>query len=152
MFSRRQFTATGLSAAAMLAASSRTFGESKPESPSGSEGAFTKCAQACSDCQRECDACARHCATQISQGHKHHMATLESCLDCATVCAAASQIVSRQGPFSSLICAACADACQRCSKDCQDHGRDDKLMSRCADECRRCETACRDMMKDVKFQ
>ena len=148
---RRDFTATGVTTAAMMLAGNRAFGHVKPDADARDEGAFSKCARACSDCQRECDSCSRHCATQVSLGHKHHMTTLATCLDCATVCAAASQVVSRQGPYSQLICEACADACQRCGKSCDEHGRDDKPMSRCAEECRRCEVACREMIKEMRL-
>jgi hypothetical protein len=80
------------------------------------------------------------------------MTTLATCLDCAAICATAAQVVSREGPFSNLICSACADACQRCCKECQQHSGDDLVMTRCAEECRKCETACREMVKVDKFQ
>jgi hypothetical protein len=152
MISRREFATTGLAAAAVLAAGDRAFGQSKPDTSSGHVGPFTKCAEACSACQRECDSCARHCATLIGQGDKHHMMTLATCLDCAVICTTAAQIVSREGPFSNLVCSTCADACRRCGDECQRHGGDDQIMARCAAECRRCETACREMVKVDKFQ
>ena len=109
-------------------------------------GAFTKCAEACSDCQRECDACAQHCATLLAEGEKHHLVTLQTCRDCATLCTAAARIVSAGGVFSNLACGACADACARCANECETISSD-KMMARCAEECHRCEKACRDMVK-----
>ena len=74
------------------------------------------------------------------------MATLKTCLDCATFCRAASGIVAKHGPFSDLICQACADACKRCGDAREKHGKDDPVMKACADEFRKCEKACRDML------
>jgi hypothetical protein len=64
------------------------------------------------------------------------------------ICASAAQVVARGGPFAGLICTACADACARCAKVCEQHP-DDAHMKQCAEECRRCEKECRDMLKHV---
>lgn len=109
-------------------------------------GEFDKCAKACNDCQRMCDSCATHCAMLLAKGNKEHLKTLQTCQDCATHCSAAACIVARRGPFSDLICTACADACQRCGKACE-HFKDDEHMRKCAEECFRCEKACREMLK-----
>ncbi|MEO8268873.1 MAG: four-helix bundle copper-binding protein, partial [Aureliella sp.] len=71
--------------------------------------------------------------------------TLSTCLDCADICAAASQVVARGGPFAKLICAACADACQKCAAACEKFPADEH-MAKCAAECRQCEAACRKMI------
>lgn len=110
-------------------------------------GAYEGCARTCDDCARTCDACGTHCAKLVADGEKHHMSTLRTCLDCATVCRAASAIVAKQGPFSDVICTACADACKRCGEACEKHGGNDEVMKGCAEECRRCERACRDMLQ-----
>ncbi|HLJ96821.1 MAG TPA: four-helix bundle copper-binding protein [Gemmataceae bacterium] len=108
--------------------------------------AYEHCAKACNDCQRSCDACATHCVHLVAQGVKEHLQTLQTCQDCANVCTSAAQIVARQGPFSDVICRACAEACARCGKTCEQHAND-KMMKQCADECRRCEQVCRDMLQ-----
>jgi hypothetical protein len=107
------------------------------------------CAKACSDCQRECDSCASHCARLVSEGKKAHLTTLMTCQDCANVCTAAAQIVSRGGPFSTLICESCAEACARCGKECEKFAGD-QHMKMCAEECHKCEKACREMAKEMK--
>jgi hypothetical protein len=110
--------------------------------------AFHHCAKACTDCQLICDACNMHCTQLAVNGQKEHLKTARTCQDCATVCSAAAQIVARHGPFSDVICTACADACARCGKACEELGHD-KLMKECAEECRKCEKACREMLKDT---
>lgn len=104
------------------------------------------CAKACSDCQRACDVCSTHCAHLMADGKKEHMMTLMTCQDCADICAAASQVVARGGPFSGIICGSCADACATCAKHCEEFP-DDEHMAACAKECRKCEKACREMVK-----
>jgi len=106
---------------------------------------FEKCATACSDCQRACDACSHHCGTMLAEGKKEHLTTLQTCQDCASVCAAASCVVARHGPFSDTLCKACAEACNRCGKEC-DKFPHDPMMKKCADQCKACEKACRDML------
>ena len=104
------------------------------------------CAKACSDCQRECDVCSTHCAHLMADGKKEHLTTLLTCQDCAEICAAASQVVARGGPFSGIICESCADACAACAKHCEQFP-DDEHMTACAKECNKCEKACREMAK-----
>jgi hypothetical protein len=145
---RRQFAVAGLSAAALA-----TMGQVSPgqeQRQQGQANSFRDCAKACSDCQRECDSCASHCAEMMTSHPGHnHQTTLRTCLDCADVCAAASRIVSRGGPFSGQICEACAEVCKRCGEACQQHAGD-KTMQACAEECKRCEEACRNMVRTAQ--
>lgn len=106
------------------------------------------CAKACSDCQRACHSCSTHCSQLVAQGHKEHLETMMKCQDCATVCAAAAEIVARGGPFALLICDACSKACEQCAVACEKFP-DDKQMKACAEECRRCEKACKEMLKHM---
>lgn len=136
-----------LSTAAVLG-QDRPAATAQPGSPGGHDAAFEQCSKACDDCARVCEQCAAHCARLLADGKKEHLKTLQTCQDCATVCSAASCVVARKGPFSDLICTACADACKRCGDACEPHAAD-PMMKRCADECRRCEKACRDMLRHV---
>lgn len=104
------------------------------------------CAKACLACQRECDICAAHCAKMVESGKKEHAVTMHTCEDCSVICASAAKIVGRKGPFSEVICVACADACKRCGDACAKHASD-AVMKKCADECKKCEKACREMLE-----
>ncbi len=155
---RRAFTMAGISAAALAVGQVASGQDTKrPAANAGHANHnmqgyaehFQKCAEACSDCQRECDRCAMHCAGMMAQGKEHHQMTMQTCLDCADVCAAAAQIVSRGGPFSADICAACADVCKKCAAACRKH-ENDEMMAACAKECEACEKACRSMLQNAK--
>ncbi len=153
---RRQFAAWGLSAATLASWSQVAGGQQRTSNSANSSNdeseaaSFRACAKACTDCQRECDSCAMHCGHELAQGQsRDHYTTLRTCLDCADICAAAAQIMSRSGPFSGDICEACADACKRCGEACKQHAGD-KMMQNCAAECERCEKACRDMVRAAR--
>jgi hypothetical protein len=158
MIGRREFGAAGLSAATWVAMQATGFaGEKerparsanlKPHGDGAHQEAFEACAKACSDCQRSCDSCASHCAHEVHAGKAEHMTTLETCLDCADFCAAASQITARGGVFAGLICGACAEACARCAAECAKMPNDEH-MTKCAKQCRDCESACRKMVEYV---
>jgi hypothetical protein len=72
---------------------------------------YWDCAKACDDCGRMCDACGEHCAKLVADGNKEHVETLKTCQDCASVCRAAGAVTARTGPFSDIVCKACAAAC-----------------------------------------
>jgi hypothetical protein len=109
---------------------------------------FVQCANECADCAVVCDSCATHCANLIAQGHKEHLKTLQTCQDCSSICESAADITAKGGPFSDLICQACAEACKRCGDACAQFPNDEH-MKKCADQCRKCEKACRDMLQHI---
>jgi hypothetical protein len=148
MIGRREFGLVSASAAALAAMQGGVFAQ-EPKKHEEHEDMYEECSEACSECQRECDECAHHCAMMLAEGKKQHMTTLQTCQDCAEICSAAARIVACHGPFSNLICTACADACAKCGKECEKYP-DDKAMSACAKECRECEKSCRAMMKHGK--
>ncbi len=145
MLDRRQFAAAGLSAIALSAVGTEVRAEDK-NFHLEHDKMFKSCATACSECQRACSMCATHCSHLLAEGKKEHAVTLATCQDCADFCVAAAQIVSRGGPFASLVCEGCAEACAKCAQLCEKFP-DDKHMQACAEECRRCEKACREMTK-----
>jgi hypothetical protein len=62
-------------------------------------------------------------------------------LDCATICGAAVQILSRGGPYRDIIADACAAACGECATALEVF-HDDEHMKKCAEICRKSERAC----------
>jgi hypothetical protein len=144
MITRRDFAVAGAAVGALAAVTQSQVAQAQAVA-GGARSDMEACAKACSDCQRACDLCSTHCAHQVHAGKAEHMKTLMTCQDCADVCAAASQVVARGGPFAVTICKACADVCAECAKACEAFP-DDAHMKMCAQECRKCEKACREMV------
>jgi hypothetical protein len=137
------------SLAAVIGLASLPFAVGQPAGSRAAHAAeFADCAKACGQCALACDQCAGHCGVMLADGKKDHLVTLRTCQDCASVCGSAACITGKAGPFSDLICKACADACKRCGDECEKRSSD-PVMKKCADECRRCEKACREMLKHV---
>ncbi|MFO0808635.1 MAG: four-helix bundle copper-binding protein [Gemmataceae bacterium] len=119
-------------------------------SKDGHHAAYMECAKECGQCALACDACSAHCAMMVADGKKDHLKTLQTCQDCAAICGSAACITARTGPYSDLICTACAEACKRCGDACETQSHD-AMMKKCADHCRQCEKACRDMLKHASI-
>lgn len=94
-----------------------------------------------SECERACSCCASHCGEKVFEGDISHYATSRTCLDCATICGAAVQILSRGGPYKDVIADACAVACGECATALEVF-LEDEHMKRCAEACRKSERAC----------
>jgi hypothetical protein len=108
-----------------------------------------KCAKVCVECQIACDECARRGAVLLREGHTESFAAFQTAEDCATICTAASRILSRGGPSSARICDTCREACASCAKECE-RFVDDQHMAACAEKCRDCEKACERMSKAMR--
>src|SRR4051794_40909868 len=151
------WAAVGLAAVTLIvwngAAAKGPQEDQKPGAAASAEkmSPFKECAKACDDCARSCDECGAHCARMLAEGKKDHIESLRQVQDCATVCSAASCILSRGGPDADLICVACADACKRCGDACEKHAAHDPIMKANTEECRRCEKACRTMLQNSGF-
>jgi hypothetical protein len=96
------------------------------------------------DCFRECESCREHCLGLVAAGRQEHLQAHKYCADCASFCAAATSIISRDGPFVALIAQSCAKACDRCATECEKF-REDSHMKRCAEACRDCAKTCTEL-------
>lgn len=61
--------------------------------------------------------------------------------DCAEFCQATANSLMRGSVLHSILCDACAKACERCAMECNRPGSDEQL-KRCAASCRECASAC----------
>lgn len=99
--------------------------------------------EACVDCAQACTACADACLAEDM------VADLRKCirtdLDCATICAATADVLSRQtGSDANVTRAqveACKAACTACGDECEQHASMHGHCRVCAEACRRCEQA-----------
>lgn len=102
------------------------------------------CIEACFDCGQTCTACADACLSE------EMVAELRKCirsnLDCADVCIATGNVVSRHTGYDAnltrAMLQACAAACGSCREECERHAGMHEHCRICAEACRRCEQAC----------
>jgi hypothetical protein len=102
------------------------------------------CIDACYDCAQSCTACADACLAESE------VQTLLRCIrlnrDCATVCLATGEILSRQTErdwdLARQQLGVCAQACRMCAEECEKHAERHEHCRVCAESCRQCEGAC----------
>lgn len=106
---------------------------------------------ACFDCAQNCTACADSCLAEDT------VADLTRCirtdLDCADLCTATGNILSRHTGFDANVTRAtlqaCAAACQACAVECERHAGMHDHCRLCAQACRRCEQACNELFASL---
>lgn len=100
------------------------------------------CIQECQNCENMCLMSIQHC---LEKGGDHaspdHIRLLT---DCAELCQTSANFMLRMSDMHSLTCGICAEACERCAKDCETF-KDDPMMQQCAIVCRSCLQTCRQM-------
>lgn len=123
--------------------------ETNPSKPVVEVPRLAECIAACFACTQSCTACADACLGKQNPAKQTRCIRLN--LDCADICLATGQVLSRQTAFdpptARAILQACATSCRQCGDECQHHGDDGMEHCRvCAEACRRCEQACLQMI------
>lgn len=103
-------------------------------------------------CARTCAVCADACLAEEA------VAELRKCirtnLDCAAVCQATAEILTRQtAPDWSLLSAqlqACGEACHTCATECERHAKHMEHCRLCMETCRSCASTCQRMREAIK--
>ncbi|WP_026923675.1 hypothetical protein [Glycomyces arizonensis] len=108
------------------------------------------CITECYACAQACTACADACLSEDD------VASLTKCiradLDCADICFATGQMLSRHTGYDAnltrAMLEACAMACKSCGDICAEHDHMTHC-AKCAMECRNCERACRELLDSL---
>ncbi len=119
--------------------------------PSGADldpDLLTRVVDAAVTCAQACTACADACLAE------EMVADLRRCirsdLDCADVCAATAEVLSRRterdAGVTRALLQACIAACRACGDECEQHAGHHEHCRICAEACRACEAACRDLL------
>jgi hypothetical protein len=119
-----------------------------PQAITVDQGALEACIRACYDCAQSCTICADACLGEAM------VADLVRCirlnLDCADVCQATGQLLSRQTAADwSLLRSqleACLVACEVCGDECEQHAAMHEHCRVCAEACANCAEACRQLL------
>jgi hypothetical protein len=109
------------------------------------------CIEACLECQQACTACADACLSEKMVGDLTKC--IRSNLDCADICATTGRVLSRHTGYDAhitrTILEACAQACQSCGDNCNEHSSMHDHCRVCMESCRTCEQACRDLLASL---
>lgn len=109
---------------------------------------LVECIEACNDCASACLSCADACIAE-NKGEML-MACIRLNLDCAALCTATSQVLSRATkPDWKVISAtlrACEAACAACGAECDRHAQNMEHCRICAEACHACEASCRALL------
>lgn len=118
--------------------------QSSPTQPKIDRALLEECIKACFDCMQTCTACADACLGEPQHEMLLRCITLD--LDCADVCGATGQMLSRQTEFditlARAVLQACAQVCRICGDECERHSHRMEHCRICAQACRRCEQVC----------
>lgn len=99
---------------------------------------------ACFDCAQTCTACADACLGEDMVAELRHC--IRTDLDCAAVCLATGQVLSRRTGHTTdvlrTLVEACLAICRSCAEECRGHAEMHDHCRVCAEACERCVTAC----------
>ena len=103
---------------------------------------YYQCIGICNECAVICENCADECL------HENGLDKLVRCIEldrtCADMCRMAAVFMSRGSEFAESFCALCAEVCQACGDECENHKHMEHCQE-CAYICHRCAEACRGM-------
>ncbi|NMR21564.1 four-helix bundle copper-binding protein [Cellulomonas fimi] len=102
-------------------------------------------------CAQACTACADACLSE------EMVADLRKCirtdLDCADICVAAANVLSRHTGYDAnitrAVLQACVTACKACGDECEAHAGMHEHCRICAEACRACENACAELLAAI---
>ena len=122
-----------------------------PKPVSSKNGNLDSAVETIASCAQVCNSCADACLAEPM------VADLVRCirlnLDCADVCQATSQVLTRQTATEPALWRdlvnACRTACRVCAEECERHADMHEHCRICAESCRRCEEACNAAVKTI---
>ena len=116
------------------------------------ESLMIECTEACVECAQACSACADDSLAEAEV--MQFIKSITLCLDCAVICDATRQVVTRQTEHDVDLLraqvAACAEACRVCGAECQRHAAHHEHHRICGEACHRCEAACDRLAKALR--
>lgn len=137
----------------MTASAVRAMFRSHPDHPSHTE-VISRCIDACFSCVETCTACADACLSEKEVDRL--VACIRLNLDCAAVCTATGNIVSRANkagnrqPLEALL-TTCIAFCRVCAAECTMHAEMHRHCRVCAEACNTCAEACDAMLGSLRM-
>ncbi|MBL8772390.1 MAG: four-helix bundle copper-binding protein [Phenylobacterium sp.] len=125
-----------------LAAAAGAAGPAATQAAAGNgHMSLDECIALCLKCGATCqDAVGK----MLSGAGRAEPALVMTLLDCAEICQATANSISRGSPVHTAFCAACAQICDACAEACG-NARAAAALQPCVDLCRECAMSCRHM-------
>ena len=129
-----------------------TLFRSHPEKPRHLDE-LSRCIDACFNSVETCTACADACLAE--RDIEHLVACVRFNLDCAAICNAAGNIMSRSrtvqhGPLLEALLTNCVAFCRACARECSRHADRHEHCQLCADVCTLSVEACNSMLNTLR--
>ncbi len=102
---------------------------------------YKNCVEACLKCAAICNHCAAACTQE--EDVKMMAACIKLDMECAAMCYAAAQLMSFGSDKAKQVCALCAEICDACGRECNNH--QNIHCQECAEACKYCADECRKM-------
>ncbi len=100
---------------------------------------YVKCIEACQACAIDCELCL---TTMVGVESQNDCPLC--CYECIESCLQCVRALVRRSNFTELYCKLCAEICEWCAKQCEEHDMDH--CQRCAISCRHCANECRTLV------
>ena len=125
--------------------------ESHPWEGNVDREVLARCIAACFECAQACTSCADACLSEDDVADMRKCIRID--LDCADICVATGNTLSRHTGYDAnltrAILEACATACKTCGDECESHAEMHEHCRICAEACRRCERACGELISSL---
>ena len=100
------------------------------------------CIDLCTASHVMCLETANHVANAVRSAAPVQLIALLN--DCAEICQSTANSMIRTSVLHPILCRACAEACERCARECEKQ-TGDRQLTLCVAACRRCASSCRQM-------
>lgn len=139
MTHRRELLTAAFGLAAAAGAAGPAAAQADPAG--GGHMSLAECIAICLKCHATCqDAVGK----TLSGPGRAEPALVMTLLDCAEICQATANSMSRGSPVHTAFCGACAEVCDACAEACG-KARTAAALQPCVDLCRKCAMSCRHM-------
>jgi hypothetical protein len=138
MTHRRELLTGALGLATAASAAGPAAAQAAPAA--GGHMSLAECIALCLKCHATCQEAVGKTLSGAGRPEPSLVLTL---LDCAEICQATANSMSRGSPVHTSFCAACAQVCDACAEACAKAKT--AALKPCADVCRECAMSCRHM-------
>lgn len=102
---------------------------------------FQSCIDACLQCATDCIHCENACLDEKNVNDLVRCIRLDR--ECADICLLTAKMLAGNTEFSKEISMMCANICEACAEECQNHAQHMDHCRICAESCSKCAEECK---------